>query len=161
VLGNDKKDDFLSVNWEYPRVRVILKKVIKLIPTTDEDLRSCVEEIASGRLADNYMTDKGDDDPRPETLPGIKLVRPWDSLLKKYERMTGKKVEESYDPTFNPRPEKSARIATTSRSDQKFDTATLATHSITDWWPWLVSLLLALPIIYGIRLFRKSSGVKN
>jgi hypothetical protein len=155
LLGTDKKHHFLSVNWEHPRVRVILAKVIKLIPAADENLRSCVEDMANGKLADNYMTDKGDDDPRPETLPGIKLVRPWDSLLKKYERMTGKKIEESYDPQFNPRPEKVGR--TQPAPQAAVTSSPLPTKN--SGWPWVIVILVIIPIIYCIWCYRKYSSI--
>jgi hypothetical protein len=106
LLGIDRKHDFLSVNWEHPRVRTILAKAKQLIPPDNVDLLSCVDDMASGALADNYRTNVSGDVPNPETLPGIKLVRPWDSLIRKYERMTGKKHEEPHDSQFNPRPEK-------------------------------------------------------
>lgn len=106
VFGVDEKHNFLSVNWEHPRVLAILSKYRELIPSENEALLVCVDAMASGALADNYMYDRSDDAPRPETLPGIKLKRPWDSIIKKYERVTGRKLGDPNDPTFNPRAEK-------------------------------------------------------
>jgi hypothetical protein len=151
VFGREKKDDFLPVNWEHPRVRAILTKMRKLIPQTNESLQSYVEDVATGKLADNYMTNEGDDAPLPETLPGIKLVRPWDSLIKKYERMTGKKIEEPHDPTFNPRPEKANHTKPTSEAV----IASSQSPTKARGWLWLSGLVLALPILYGIWLYRK------
>lgn len=98
LLAENEKEDFLSVNYEHPRVAEILKKAIQLVPAEDESLRSCLEDMASGKLADNYKTNKEDDAPLPQTLPGIKLKRPWGSLIRKYERVTGKKLPP--DPDF-------------------------------------------------------------
>jgi hypothetical protein len=92
-----EKRDFLAVNYEHPRVAAILKKKIGLTPPEDEDARSGLEDMANGKFADNYMYDRGDDDPLPETLPGVKLKRPWGSLIQKYERLTGKKVPPAPD----------------------------------------------------------------
>jgi hypothetical protein len=98
ILPGLEKQDFLSVNYAHPRVESILKKAITLTSKEDDSLRSCLEDMASGALADNYKTNKSDDAPLPETLPGIKLKRPWDSLIRKYERITGKNVPP--DPDF-------------------------------------------------------------
>jgi hypothetical protein len=102
ILPGLEKQDFLSVNYEHPRVEAILKKALSLLSPEEESLRSCLEKTASGALADNYKTDKSDDAPLPETLPGIKLKRPWDSLIKKYERITGKKLPPDPDFPENP-----------------------------------------------------------
>ena len=142
VLGVDKKQDFLAVNWEHPRVQMILAKAKHLIPPSDVDLLSCVDDMASGALADTYRTNISDDVPNPETLPGIKLVRPWDSLIEKYERMTGKKLDEPHDPQFNPRPEK--RDGT---SDSSTPALTNASPSLTKMqWPICGLLLLGIAL---------------
>jgi len=97
-LPSFEKKDFLDVNYSHPRVAAILKKAIKLTPAEEANMRSALEATANGSLADNYMYDRSDDDPLPETLPGIKLKRPWGSFIRKYERLTGKKVPP--DPDF-------------------------------------------------------------
>lgn len=98
LLAQLEKHDFLSVNYEHPRVAAILKKANRLTPAKNKALKSCLEDMASGALADNYKTNREDDAPLPQTLPGIKLKRPWGSLIKRYERVTGKKVPP--DPDF-------------------------------------------------------------
>lgn len=98
LLAQLEKHSFLSVNFEHPRVAAILKKAIRLTPAKNESLKSCLEDMSSGKLADNYLTNRSDDDPKPQTLPGIKLKRPWGSLIRKYERVTGKKLPP--DPDF-------------------------------------------------------------
>jgi len=105
-MAEDEKDCFFSVNWEHQRVQKILERFRKLIPEEEETLLNMVDLESKGGLADNYMTNKSGDAPLPETLPGIKLQRPWASLIKKYELMTGKKVDVPYNPHYNPRPEK-------------------------------------------------------
>lgn len=97
-LASGSKDYFFAVNWEHPEVQKIFAKMKRLIPPEDESLRSMVEEEEKGGLADNYLTNKSDDAPLPQTLPGIKLQRPFASLIRKYEAMTGKKVPP--DPDF-------------------------------------------------------------
>jgi hypothetical protein len=98
IFAETKKQDFLSVNYKYPRVATFLRKAVALIPEEDESLRSCLEDMANGTLADDYMVNRSDDGPKPQTLPGIKLKRPWDSLIRKYEKATGKKLPP--DPDF-------------------------------------------------------------
>ena len=149
VLGRGKKQDFLSVNWEHPRVRVILAKAKQLIPPSDVDLLSCIDDMASGALADNYRTNVSEEVPNPETLPGIKLKRPWDSLIKKYERMTGKKLEEPHDPQLNPRPE---------RRNETFNYPTPAlaktSPSVTK-KQWIICGLLLLITAFAARMIHK------
>jgi hypothetical protein len=154
VLGREKKIDFLSVNWEHPRVRTILSKIIELVPPSNVDLLSCVRDMADGKLADNYRTNVSDDVPNPETLPGIKLVRPWDSLLKKYERMTGKKLEEPHDPQFNPRPEKRNSLSGPA-SPAAADTSPSPMSNPPRWGIFGV---LILAVALGWKLIRMRSG---
>ncbi len=104
--AQDEKDCFFSVNWEYPRVQKILNRFIKLIPPEEASLLNMVKVQSKGELAENYLNEKSDDARLPETLPGIKLKRPWDSLIKQYEKLTGKNVEVPYHPHYNPRPTK-------------------------------------------------------
>jgi hypothetical protein len=109
-----EKRDFISVNYSHPRVAAYLQKAIALIPADDLDMKALLEADASGSLADNYMTDRGDDDPLPETLPGVKLKRPWGSIIRKYEKLTGNKVPD--DPDFpdeaQTRPVRRSRVNT-------------------------------------------------
>ncbi len=97
-LASGSKDYFFAVNWEHPEVQKIFAKMKRLIPPEDASLLSLVEEEEKGALADNYLTNKSDDAPLPQTLPGIRLQRPFASLIRKYEAMTGKKVPP--DPDF-------------------------------------------------------------
>jgi hypothetical protein len=103
LLPDNSKSDFLSVNYEHPRVANILEKAISLVPPDDDGLKRCLEDMANGSLADNYLTNKSMDAPLPQTLPGIKLKRPWGSLIKKYEKITGTKVPP--DPDFPEEPQ--------------------------------------------------------
>lgn len=106
--GSDEKFSFWSVNWEHPRVQKIFDRIRKFDPPPDKDFLSMIEDQASGKLADNYMVNSSDDGPLPQTLPGIKLQRPFASVIRKYEAMTGKRVPA--DPDFpdhhNTRPSK-------------------------------------------------------
>jgi hypothetical protein len=54
--------------------------------------------MASGKLADEYLTNRPTEAALPQTLPGIKLKRPWGKLIKRYERLTGEKIPP--DPDF-------------------------------------------------------------
>ncbi len=96
--GADQKDSFWSVNWEHPKVQEIFKRILKFDPPLDATFRSMVEDQARGKLADNYMVNLPDDGPLPETLPGIKLQRPFASVIRRYEARTGTRVPP--DPNF-------------------------------------------------------------
>lgn len=92
-MGVDQKYCFLDVNWEHPKVKGILRRMIKLAPPNEESWLEMMTAIANGELADTYMENMSDDAPLPQTLPGIKLKKPWGSLIKRYERLTGKKAD--------------------------------------------------------------------
>ncbi len=97
------KDYFFAVNWEHPEVQKIFAKMKRLIPPENDSLLSLVEKEEKGDLADNYLTNREDDAPLPQTLPGIRLKRPFGSLIRKYERLTGTKVPP--DPDFPEEPQ--------------------------------------------------------
>lgn len=127
MLGIEQKDCFFAVNWEHPRVQAIFKKVKKLTPPEEKSFCDYVDAASKGELADTYLENRSEDLPLPQTLPGIKLQRPWASLIKKYELRTGKKVP--HDPKFDPRPTRhDGPIADSSLQKQ---TALSAS------WPWL------------------------
>ncbi len=137
-----RKRDFLSVNWEHPRVAAILSKIIELTPPEEEAFLSLLQSRASGELADSYMYDRSDEDELPETLPGIKLQRPWASLIRQYERITGKKVP--HDPKYDgPRPERRG----SSSPDAPAGDGEEAPSS-RPLWPWLVFAVVTLPAAF-------------
>lgn len=96
--GFGAKKNFLSVNYEHPSVRPLLRRLINLFEDVPPDGASVFKAQMNGELADNYLIDSAPGSPLPETLPGIKLKRPFGSLIKRYEQLTGKKVPP--DPNF-------------------------------------------------------------
>ncbi len=96
--GFGAKKNFLSVNHGHPSVKRLLQRLIDLFQDEPPDGASVFEAQINGELADNYLTDVAPGSPLPETLPGIRLKRPWASLIGKYEQLTGKKVPP--DPDF-------------------------------------------------------------
>ncbi len=96
--GGYGKEFFWSVNWEHPKVQGIFDRIRQFDPPLDASFMKMMEKQARGKLADNYMLNAGADTPLPQTLPGIKLQRPFASVIRKYEAMTGKKVPP--DPDF-------------------------------------------------------------
>jgi hypothetical protein len=136
-FGQGRKKSFLAVNWENPRVRGILLRAVRLFSDLDPDAANYLQRQANGELADNYMTGEPDDAPRPETLPGVKLQRPWASLIRKYEQLTAKKVP--YDPTFDPRPSKRpGQTAESSGTPAQIKNGHFST------WPWFAFLVALL-----------------
>ncbi len=134
LMADFEKQDFLSVNFEHPRVAAFLKKAISLVPPEDESLRSCLEDMANGTLADDYMVNRSDDGAKPQTLPGIKLKRPWDSLIRKYERATGKKLPPAPDfPEDAERPSKRAGHKGESGFDDVESSATNHSSGLIYW----------------------------
>jgi hypothetical protein len=89
IGGNGRKRDFIAVNWKYPKVKELLKAVMKLneekggILSPDEV--TGLQSVAEGGEADAY--DDGTGREPPETLPGVKLENPFASLIKKATRL--------------------------------------------------------------------------
>lgn len=80
--GRARKHHFLAVNWQHPRAQATLQRAIKLF-ANDKSAVESFKAYATGELADNYRNGLTEGTPDPETLPGIKLQRPWSSLIKK------------------------------------------------------------------------------
>lgn len=133
ITADCKKQDFLEVNWEHPRVKAIFEKVRKLTPSSETAFLSYVDSAAKGELADNYKTNMADDAPLPETLPGIKLQPPWISLIKKYEEVTGKRVHS--DPAWEAPPSRRER---THADLVKIETGSHRRSRAV--WPWLAAV---------------------
>jgi len=95
VVGVSKKNYFVAVNWEDPRIKAILRRVIAATPDEDKDAKVMYKECLSGRLADNYMVNKADDTPPPETLPGIKLKAPFENQLTRAKQLRSRKDSSS------------------------------------------------------------------
>lgn len=150
LRASSAKQDFLAVNWEHPEVELILARARTLIPNDDTVTLKWIDKVSRGDLADNYMTNRSKDAPLPETLPGIKLVRPWASLIEKYEILTGTKIPS--DQEFRPRPPKRAtgqpKLATQSQEES---------GSLSKWY-WVTGCLVALISIFGVLRSRLNSG---
>lgn len=86
LMGQNRKQFFLMVNYEHERVRTILHRAQHLIPQENRSLHDLIDKTLAGNLADTYFANAGDDTPLPETLPGIKLRPPFASLIAKRER---------------------------------------------------------------------------
>lgn len=120
---------------------------------------SLVDDQAGGKLADNYMVNSSDDDPLPQTLPGIKLQRPFASGIRKYEAMTGNRVPP--DPNFpdhhTTRPSR--------KGLQELEAAgpgTLLAEQVKAWWTrpeLLISSIIAvfLAVVLWFRRSKRSA----
>ena len=148
-FGQGRKKSFLAVNWENPRVRGILLRAVRLLSDLDPDAANFLQRQANGELADNYMTGEPDNAPLPETLSGIKLKRPWDSLIKKFELITGQKVP--HDPKFDPRP---------SRRDGGSAQSGEARTSEQTNWGWLVLGGVLSAIVFSIWKLRGRRNIQ-
>jgi len=140
--GVQKKIDFLSVNWEHPRVQIILKRALKLVPANGDGLYEVIEAMAQGELADAYRDNKSDSAPNPETLPGIKLQRPFASTLALIERLTGKEIPD--DPHFGPRPERRIGAAGSSLAPE------IAQRPASSFWQWLIGGLVVVGGVFAV-----------
>lgn len=154
--GSWGKECFWSVNWEHPRVQGIFKRIRKFDPPPDADFLSLMEKQAHGKLADNYMASVSDDEPLPQTLPGIKLQRPFATLIRKYERVTGKKLPS--DPDFpedaSSRPERRPGQGDSgSGVEQVVELTTLGKSLLGG-----ILALLAAGIAWGIARWRRKPG---
>lgn len=137
VVGVSKKNYFVAANWEDPRIKAILRRVIAATPDEEKDAKIMYRECLSGRLADNYMVNKEDDTPPPETLPGIKLKAPFENQLARVKQLRSRK------DASNPRREGTSNI----RSDSQRLQSTFG-------WP-LVLILIIVGGGIGYVLFRK------
>lgn len=113
-----------------------------------DSLLSLVEDQEKGDLADNYMANMSDDAPLPQTLPGIKLKRPFASLIKKYERLTGRKVPPDPDFPDEPQTRPSKRNPDAGGEREKTN-AEAGEESSTSWMPVVVAIA-AMAAILGI-----------
>lgn len=142
--GADAKRDFWTVNWEHPRVQAIFARIRKFDPPPRKALLDFIENQASGKLADTYMHDLPDDTKPPETLPGIKLQRPWASVIRKFEAMTGNRVDA--DPNFPDH--HNTRISKRDLSRSDVGTSPVQTRNVAKpWWTrweFIISLVSAL-----------------
>ncbi len=130
LMGLEQKADFFDVNWEHPRVQEILQRAKKV--SDEPSVAEYADHAAKGQLAENYMNDRADGDPGPQTLPGIKLKRPWGSLIDQYEALTGKKAP--YHPEYDPRPDKRTMAGTQGRKMES--TSENARPVSFPLWPW-------------------------
>lgn len=140
------KDCFLQVNYSHPKVQAFLQRAMKVIPESDPDMLAFVKLAADGELADTYLTNRSDDF-RPQTLPGVKLKRPWGSLIRAYERMTGEKAPP--DPEF---PEDEPRTARRPGFDEPDASVE---YAMDDESFWLLTSLLLLGCAGGFYWYRR------
>lgn len=84
--GMDRKNHFISVNYEHPRVRALLLRAKELVPKDNAEFQEYLDEQLAGKLSDMYSSGAEDARP-PETLPGIKLRAPFESLMEKAKRL--------------------------------------------------------------------------
>ena len=147
MLGIQQKDCFFAVNWEHPRVQAIFKKVKQLTPADEKSFYDYVNAASRGELADTYLENRSEGNPLPQTLPGIKLRRPWESMIKKFEVFTGKKSPRN--PESDPRSPRrhNAPLA------QASITTLNKTQSI-DFWKWSSSTIALFSIAFLIWKFR-------
>ncbi|RYD84670.1 MAG: hypothetical protein EOP84_04870 [Verrucomicrobiaceae bacterium] len=150
LMGVEQKANFFEVNWEHPRVQAILQRVKEL--EAEPAVLGFAEAAAKGELADNYMTNRPDGDPGPQTLPGIRLKRPWGSLIEKYQALTGKKAP--YDPGYDPRPDKRTTVGNPGGKVEPPSTRTERTRFPL--WPWFA--FAGGMVVAAVLLFFKRRG---
>lgn len=81
LMGVGRKAYFMTVNAKHPKVRAILKKAQDVVPVDNVALQSAIASEISGEGDDMYYANKSDDEPPPQTMPGIKLKTPFESLI--------------------------------------------------------------------------------
>ena len=155
LSGNAKKDSFLAVNWHHPRVQAFFNRLRPLLGEGEKDGISMIDMMSRGELADSYMTNKSVDAPYPETLPGVKLERPFGSLIKQYEKLTGKKVPP--DPDFpaedSARPEKRPGHGDSGKVEEVVELTLLGKSLLGG-----ILVLVAAGIAWGVARWRRKRG---
>lgn len=86
LAGVDRKNYFITVNAAHPRVRNLLLRAKELVPKENVAFQEYLDEEFAGKRTDMYFANKSDDARPPETLPGIKLRKPFESLIAKMNR---------------------------------------------------------------------------
>ena len=163
IPGNNSKNSFFSVNFEHPRVRKILESAKKLYETNPEKIKY-IDDILKGEFADGYMdpTNRSIDSPLPETLPGIKLKRPFGKLRAQAERLLGKRLPddeydarwEEYDRQWRANHERRKRGDITGpdpRSPEIYETTSSRL--------WLIGGLIVAILAFSIRILKIKRGV--
>lgn len=137
LCGLARKKDFLSVNWEDHRVQSILKRAEELAPRENSDLHALIKKIASGSLSDMYFANSPTHARPPETLPGIKLRPPFESLLGGAKR-PGKADQPSLPST---------QVAQVTTSGNE-----------ASWFPMTAAILVLLLALGAWRYFKSKGG---
>lgn len=86
--GRGRKNDFVVVNVADSRVRTLLLRAKELVPKENVEFQKYLDDELTGERSDMYFANKSDDALPPETLPGIELRSPFESLIAKAKRMT-------------------------------------------------------------------------
>jgi hypothetical protein len=146
--GGYGKEDFWSVNWEHPRVQRIFARIRKFDPSPNAAFMDALEAQAAGKLADNYMVNRSDDGPLPQTLPGIKLQRSFASVIRRFEARTGKRVpaDPDYPDHHNIRPSKKSLH----EAELGTHVEGVATEVAKPWWRstgFLISMVVGLLLV--------------
>ena len=88
LAGDNRKNYFVAVNAAHPRVKALLLRAKNLVPKENVVFQEYLDEEIAGARSDMYFANASRDTPPPETLPGIKLRKPFESLIEKAKRMT-------------------------------------------------------------------------
>lgn len=150
--GVDRKNYFITVNATHPRVRALLLRTKELVSKNNIAFQEYLDEEIAGKRSDMYMANKSDDDLAPETLPGIKLRSPFESLIAKVHRRS-KEPDGSNERKFTASKAKGQPINSTT-SDWG--------SGRTDWKTWtLTAALLALLFAVWKFAFKKHAFRKR
>lgn len=95
LFGMGRKNFFISVNSAHPRVQGFLERTKELVPKENEKLHSIITDLAKGEGSDMYYANASENDLPPETLPGIKLRRPFESMIPEFMREKREQRESS------------------------------------------------------------------
>lgn len=139
--GRAKKNDFLSVNWKHPRVAAIFQRSLRLFPDPGEPNHEALVQAASGKLADNYRTGKSDENPDPETLPGIELRPPDESFLERLKKSRS-------------RDESSKQRASQADKNSEATDDEVSSQSVSSRVPWIIAGAVLLAITAFAHLLR-------
>lgn len=150
INGTESKHLFIAVNFEHARVRDLLRRAKEVSGDHPNIVRS-LERHESGELADGYQVTNGADF-FPQTLPGIKLRHPDETLIRKYEQMTGRRIPR--DPRFEtqsairpPRRMAQGEVPGNDPGEPRSPASTM--------WPWIAGGATIVVACFGLWMIRR------
>jgi len=87
----NSKRNFVSANWQEPRIQAILRRAIEKTPKASTEQINLFTGMLTGKCAGDYLNSQSDVIVRPQTLAGVKLVDSDLGVVDRVKRMASGK----------------------------------------------------------------------